>query len=311
MFYYILPAVPCAVKFNGAYLGKAGENYSIIDAEDGLLELLPVDSSYMPITYLIGKSNVKSVSVKDYDLGGGRLIIPIFGRRIFSDFRLIGRKSFPTFSGEVYVTCYAENGIRLICENRQDMHIESVLFYPETINFERITFLKKEYLLVFLSGKRTMVIGYSIADRITLVFKQVCDTYRLEGNVLYLTETKKDVVKHVVITAWQFGSEVSVKNLEIHKKKQVFSLNEKLLPYAFFEEIGIKGDVSEFLTAKLMPRAKELVGFLGEFTAVLPPPHFKDQNLVLLLYRDFIKFGEVKTYKGLIDNVSLYDADEI
>ena len=126
MFYYLLPAVPCAVKLNGSYVGRAGENYSIIDIDDGLIELLPVNSTYMPVTYLVGKNGLPSASVKDYDLGGGRLLIPVFSRKIFSDFKLIGRRSFTFYSGEVYVTCYAENGIRLICENKWDMHIDSI-----------------------------------------------------------------------------------------------------------------------------------------------------------------------------------------
>ena len=38
MYLYILSFLPCAVKFNGEYIGKASENYAIKKAEKGFFE---------------------------------------------------------------------------------------------------------------------------------------------------------------------------------------------------------------------------------------------------------------------------------
>ena len=49
MYLYFLSSVPCAVKFNGRYIGKASENYSIIPSEKGLIEFIPFSANYVPV----------------------------------------------------------------------------------------------------------------------------------------------------------------------------------------------------------------------------------------------------------------------
>ena len=74
---------------------------------------------------------------------------------------------------------------------------------------------------------------------------------------------------------------------------------------SFFEELLCGGDVSDFLSPKLKPRAKDFKEFVGDFIAVLPPPNFVKQSLVTLLYKDKIEYADVKLNGGLIENVVL------
>ncbi|MBQ7642685.1 MAG: hypothetical protein IJS67_02165 [Clostridia bacterium] len=311
MYYYLLCATPCAVKLNGEYIGKASENYSIIDADAGLMEIIPLCDGYHSVNFLIGKDCEESQNMKIIDLSGGFLLIPVFKRTIFSDFKMIKREVVPFSYGEVAVTCYAENGVRLIAENKSDLEVESIPFYPDDATFFKCGGKGGEYLIVLLTGKRTMVTAYKIDKKIQMVFRQTCDAYSLKNNILTLTERKNDVLKHVVTTDWEFAAGVKAVRRTVVRKKPLYALPERLVSYAFFEEIALGGDLSDFLTARLRPRAKEMKGFLGRYTAVLPPPHFKPDNLVMLLYEKEVRYAETKFSGGLIDNLTLLDKDEI
>lgn len=312
MFYYLLCSTPCAVKLDGAFIGKATENYSIIDSEGGLIEFLPTDQSYGEITFLPSENYNSTKDVKVFNLGKeGKLVIPVFKRKLFSDFKLIGRREISFYSGKVYLTCYQENGIRLICENSTDMQVESVPFYPDEILMEKTENSYGAYLLVFLLGKRTMIVGYRITKTIELVFKTACDSYKFNGNRLTVTEFKADALKHIVSTVWAFDKEVKAIEKTVIRKKDIYSVNPALIPYAFFQEVALQGDYYEFLTPRLKPRSEEIKSFLGRYTYILPPPHFKSKDLVTLIYEDKIKYARPTYSKGLIDNVSLYEADEI
>ena len=94
-------------------------------------------------------------------------------------------------------------------------------------------------------------------------------------------------------------------NFTVTRRRQIYTLDEKLIPYAFFEELLCGGDVSDFLSPKLKPRAKDFKEFAVDFWAVLPPPNFVGQSLVTLLYKDKIEYADVKLNNGLIENVIL------
>ena len=309
MFYYLLSSTPCAVKLNGGYKGVASDNYSVIEASDALIELTPLDGSYSSVNFLVGENAKEQKNIKKFPLGGGELIIPVFDRKMFSDFKLIGRQKFDFFRYKTYLTCYAENGVRLILETASDMKAESVPFYPDNIFFEVVRG-RNEYLIVFLVGKRTLTIGFKIDEKISLAFKRASDLYDFSGDVLTLTEYKTDVLKHTVKTVWKFDEEVKAIKREVIRRKQIYSLPDALFRYAFFEELMLGGDVKEFLRPKLYERIDNLKEFLGKYTAVLPPPHFKRQDLVILLYSDHIVYADAEVEKGLIQNVSLLDCDE-
>ena len=228
MFYYLMCSTPCAVKLNGEFIGKASCNYSIIDADEGLIELLPEDETYGETAFYLGNDNdFKNGRV--LSLGKeGKLVIPKFKRRLFSDFKLLGRREINFSKSKLFLTCYAENGVRLVLETYGDMNAECLPFYPGEIKIEKIESRYGEYLLVFLIGKRTMIVGYRISDKIELVFKTACDLYKLERDKLTVTEIKADILKHIVSTVWSFSSSGKAINSDAIKKREVFSLNETL-----------------------------------------------------------------------------------
>ena len=307
MFCYILSSAECAVKLNGKYSGKCSGNYFVFECEETLIELVPLDNERLPVAYLFEKGAESTPNMKVYDLKNGYLLLPVFSRRAVTDFKMIGRGKARFSVGTVSVACYGENGVKLVVETERDAYIESLPFLPAEARFEKAEGGSKEYLVCFFIGERTLVTAFEIGEGITLAFRRVCDAYTFEPPILTLTENKNDILKHTVFSSWKFGEKVFGVETEIRRKRQIYAVEEKLLPYCFFEEILIGGDAGDFLTPAIKPRADELKGFLGNFTAVLPPPHFVNQNYQLLLYADKVEYAEVTLSGGLISNVSLHE----
>ena len=305
MYCYFLCDVPCAVKLDGEFVGVASKNLSFVEKERCFLEFIPLDDCFEKTYLLFDKKHpVSTKNVKIIDLYGGFLIIPSFSRKVDADFKMIGRKTFP-FSQAVSVICYSQGGIKLCVCKENDFFIEPIPFLPSDIRFETCVSNGNEYLAVICISNKTEILVFNVKSKINLAFKNLCDGYSLVGNTITTLEHRPSVLGHSLSSTWLFEDKVTLKNYTISRSKQVFSLPEKLLPIAFFEELLIDGNVEEFLSPELKPRANELKEFLGDFKRVLPPPHFKDDDLVTLLYADKVEYARIDTNGGLISNLTI------
>lgn len=307
MYLYILSFLPCAVKFNGEYIGKASENYAIKKAEKGFFEFIPLTGDFTPASFLWeNKQPDDNENVQIIDLYGGFLIIPKFKKQVISDYKELFYKKidFPDFSASLEV--FNENGTKLTVRCGNDKVTESMPFLPVSLDIEKAFLNGRAYLLVFLSDKKTAAFGFELTEsRIKTVFRRVCDGYEAKDNLLTITELKNDLLRHRVTTKWDFSNGVTLKEANFRRDRELYSLPSPLLPYAFFEELALGKDPADFLTPRLRPRAAELKEFFGNFRAVLPPPHFKPDDCVLLLYGDHAEYATL-TYAGrLIDSVKL------
>lgn len=312
MYLYFLSTIPCAVKLNGEYLGVASENYSVLPDEKGLFEFVPLCRGYNQSCFVWnGKLVDDDENTRIIDLYGGFLIIPKFTRQVVSDFKELFFKTidFPDYSVEVRV--FTENGVKLSVGRGKDKVIENVPFSPSTLNLEKAFIDGKGYLVAFLSDKKTAVFGFEITNGILNgngirnVLKRECDGYKAENETVILSGTLNDILRHTVTSVWTFRDGVKLAKADICRGKEPYELPEKLLPYAFFEELRLGKDVSDFLTPKIRPRAEELKAFIGDFSATLPPPHFRADNEILLLYSNRAEYAAIDFAGRLIDNVKI------
>ena len=303
----MLCKTPCIVKINGEYIGRVGENPVFVDIEEGFFEFIPLENNLLPVNCFVNTNGVCSdKKVKIIDLYGGFLIVPSFSSRVDGEFKIIGRKSLE-LPRPVSVTCFSQCGIKLLIQTQEDFFVEGIPFTPEDLRIESVSRGKKEYVVLICVGKKSLLLGFCISDKISLVFRSLCDGYSFEKNRLTNHEIKNDTLKHTVTSVWEFAEEVKLVNYLVSAKRQIFSLPEKLIPYAFFEVIMLSADPSDFLTPRLKPRSKELKGFIGDFYRILPPPHFKPDDYITLLYDDKIQYAKLTCEKGLIDNITLFD----
>ena len=305
MYCYFLCDVPCALKVDGAFLGITSINLTYVETDRSFLEFIPLDESFEKVCLLFDKNNpVSTKNTKIIDLYGGFLLIPSFYRKNGGEFKLLSKKLFELTSPTL-VTCFNQNGVKLCINKQNDFYIESLPFTPNKILFDACKVNGNEYLLAICICDKTEILAFKIGDKIDLVFKNLCHGYTLDKNLLTVYEKKNDILKHSITSTWQFLDEVTLKSYNITHQRQVYSLPEKLLPIAFFEEVLLDGDVEAFLSPELKPRATEMKEFLGGFNRVLPPPHFKEDDLVMLLYNDKVEYAKVSVCKGLICNVTL------
>ncbi|MBQ7373991.1 MAG: hypothetical protein IJW64_05470 [Clostridia bacterium] len=303
MLYYLLCATPCAVKLNGDYVGTAGQNFSFLEFDEGFLEFLPLDQTFFPTSLFINKNTTSNTqNTKIIDLYGGFLLIPQFFKKLSSDFKLIEKRIFP-LSNPVTVSCYNHGGVKLYLSNETDFFIDGLPFCPEKIVFESCAYKGREYIVAVCVAKKSLILGYCVSGKITPVFKNLCDGYGFENNCITTLENKNDLLGHSISSKWGFEEGVKLLNFTISTKRSPFSIPEKLVPYAFFEEILIDGDPSVFLSPKLKEKAKDLREFLGNFEKVLPPPHFIGDDVVTLLYSDKVEYAKVSLVRGVIENV--------
>lgn len=306
-FLYFLSAIPCALKFNGDYAGTIGENYSVFPSKKGLYEFIPLKSGFCQLCFLWDeKPSDKIENVRIIDLYGGFLVIPIFSRQIVSDFKELFFKTveFPDFDVETQV--FSENGVKLTVKCGKAKATENVPFTPVALNLEKAYFDGRAYLVAFLSDKKTAVFGFEITSGfIKPVLKRECDGYESKNDKIILTETKNDVLRHTVVSVWNFSNGAKLERADIYRGREPFSLHEKILPYAFFEEILLGKDASDFLSPRLRPKANDLKAFAGDFSAILPPPHFKSDSLITLLYNDRAEYADLKFSNRLIDNITI------
>ena len=303
MLYYFLCATPCAIKLNGEYKGIASQNFTFLDFDEGFLEFVPLDQSFYPIGVFLDGYNFNSTqNCKLIDLYGGFLIIPEFSKKLCADFKLIQKNAF-YLSSKISVSCYNHGGVKLFISNETDFLIDSIPFMPEKVRFETCAYKGNEYIVAVCMAKKSLILGYKVNDKITQVFKNLCDGYGFENNTITTLENKADLLSHSISSKWAFEEKVKLVNFTISTKRSPFSLPEKLIPYAFFEEILIGGDATVFLAPKLKEKADSLKEFLGDFKKVLPPPHFKSDDLITLLYDDKVEYAKIEILGGLINNI--------
>lgn len=305
MYFYFLSPTPCALKYNGQYVGAVRENYAVLQADKGLFEFLPLSPEYSPV-YLDQSQLAKtSKSARIIDLYGGLLIIPRLRRQQTSDYETIFYKEadFGDFKAEIEI--YEENGTKVKIDGLGGEKTEGIPFRPKSVEIERARISGKNYLLLFLSDKRTLALGFELGKGVRTVFRQTCDGYRAADDYVVVTEVRNDLLKRTVSVKWAFNEKPTPVSVEIKRGREIYALPNKLLPYAFLEEIRLGRAPSDFLSPRLKPRASDLKKFLGDFDAFLPPPHFRGDDEITLLYGDKVEYARFSVRGGQIENVEL------
>ena len=304
-----ISAQKCAFKLDGIYLGTVSKNYKTLDTEgEHLFEFIPESPEYYPVSYLFKNSSEseKNSNVKITDLSEGCLFEIAFKKKPPTGFKLIEQGKL-VFSGTNYVyTLFKENYIKFIIENAEHMAVENLPFEPEQVKFD-ICNNGPGYIIFYFISVKTYIVAFSANGKLEPVFRNLADSYNYLNGVLSVTERKNDILKHTVNANWSFGREITLKDFSVVRSSPIYRLTDKLLPFAFFEEVMLDADVSDFLAPKIRGNASTLKKFLGEIKSVMPPPHFIKNNAVLLKYADSYKYAVPEYSDGLISNISVFD----
>ncbi len=304
----------CGVKINGEFAGFAGFAPSFTEAEeDCLVELLPGrGENYCPVSFRLSDEVLKKPpeTLTVTDLGGHYMVSPRFVAVPPGKSRIILQEKGETNAGEALATLYQDGSTKISvdCGGRFNMENVCELVQP------RITFhdagRDSFMMLTGYRGLKRATYVYHLGEQIKKVFQNSAATCSFNDGFNTVVEFK-DIARHRAEIEWDFIDGGFKKRSYHLKKRDNFdfkALKRELLPYAFFEEVFCRGDFADLLSPALRRGADRLTDYLGDFCAVMPPPHFRRQCETGLVYRKSDNFYYVKWYNlefedGLVSNI--------
>lgn len=184
------------------------------------------------------------------------------------------------------VTVLRENGLKISIETACDFYAEGLPFDGSSADVYRIKGSGDKVIAIAIYGRHTQILCYAIGQKISKILSLTVDGFDVQ-NGLSTIQKKSDIAKHVITSTWDFKDE---KAFEISRKVTCspnfspLNLPDKLLPYAFLEEILCGGNASPYLGGQTAKNADRLHDYLGEFIGIMPPPTFRNFQEIGLIY---------------------------
>ena len=313
MYYYFSCDFPAVVKINGVYYGSIFNTIKPlrINGNPPFIEVCPLQSASFPLNFILDAEFLCSpppfTSVTD--LKGGYLI-KFYKAHAQLPFEIIKQEKF----SDAVVTVFTENSLKLSIETPNDFYAET--FNSPACETEILRFTQNGCSLIAVNfrGQTNRLCVYSLTDTIKKVFCREVFSFSLE-NGLSTVEKFNDIAKHTLSCEWDFNNGCYLKrSVDLTRVDgfEINKLNQKLLPYAFFERILVGGSLDEFLTDNMLKNADKLHGYLGEFSGVFPPPAFREIDQVGLVYpqgenKYRTEYFRCTILDGKIDNITKCD----
>lgn len=308
MRYYFYSDFPCALKINGVFVAKIQNRpYLYVQQTPSLIEYFSLDSFggtkafFTDENFIVSPPNYVSV----IDLCGGYFIY-LFPPKRNNNFSVIAQKK----TQNLVATLFCDNGYKLSVETPNSFYAEE---FPNPIvsaNFDLKRCGGNNFLILNAVNRTNYLNIYYLSDKIKKVFCSSVEDYSFD-DALITEECVKDIAKHKVKRTWEFiEGEFKTAKTEIANKPNFdyFSLPNEIKAYAFFESVCLGEDITDFLTDSVKSKTDKLGGYLGKFLKVIPPPTFKNQNCVGLVYKEKENLFKVKYFRpvwagNLIDNI--------
>lgn len=312
MYCYFSSEHPLAVKINGAFFGRIdGDAKGIrIDEESVFIEVCPLTFGET-FGFVLDKNFLfnppKHISVAD--LKGG-FFIRISLPENFNGFNLVAQEKYP----DAIVTVFSENGLKTSIETPQSFFSDNFLFTTDTAEISRINISDKDVIAIFFN-KKSAVYLYELTDKIKKLGVILADSFFFNNGFLYTALTKKDIAKHKIESAY------IISDGKIYEKERKISpssefdktaISERLIPFAFFEELSLGGDYGFYLSDGVNKNADKLKSYFGDFLSVMPPPPFRNVNEIGLIYKTgenkyTVDYATVEIENGKIVNLKRSD----
>ncbi len=312
MYYYFSSEYPAVLKLNGIYYGLINDSVKAINLLDGqtFAEICPLDGKGQSVNFMLvlgGKIVNEKLSVTD--LKGGFLIKALMCEQN-TQFNILTQRKFD----DAVITVFNDNGLKVSVETPTDFFADNFELRAQSAEIFRTDNFGVKLLAVKFNGNKTSLVAYAINQKINKIFFDHVDDFSLDENFI-THKSYRDMAKHSVKTEWEYlNGKLTAKKHTVTcgKRLEVPTLHTRLLPYAFFEELLVGGNVEPFLSPSMQKNAKHLKGYLGEFIGVMPPPIFRKIEEIGLIYKvgekDYqVNYCTVDLENHLICNVKKAD----
>ena len=305
MYFYFSSDEPAAVKFNGIYFGIITDTVKSCRFEQDkppFVEVVRLNAeNSAPLAFVPDAGFLSSPpeGISVTDLCGGYL---------FKFSSLPKKSGFNVIAQEKYrdliATVFNENGVKISLETPSDFYAETPDFPISSATFYRFSLNGEELFAILTEGGKKVLSVYSFGGKITRLFcREIC-SFSVE-NGFSTTETYADIAKHSVTVFWNLNGGALVEDKREISRSENFcadNLPENLLPYAFCEEFLCGGDCGAYLGGSVKENADKLRGYLGEFIGVIPPPRFRAENEVGLIYSKGNNLYKTQYYVFNVEN---------
>ncbi len=300
-------AEPCILRLGGAVAGYCGEAEKFADLPDGektVAEFFPLRGDLVPLAFVIDggffDAPPPECVVCRYDCGADVYAAQFEergGTRIWGQAR----------AGGVLATAFSAGGkTRLAVDTGGNTELYDLPPAREIdLGTEQIA--GRTFARAFCRGGRggTLLL-YGQDGREAL--RAAADEWEC-GEKLTVRRRFADIAGHVGETVYACGENFVQESRTVRPRAgfDFAALDERLLPFAFFQEIAAGGDASPYLSPALLEKKHLLGEFLGDFVAaVLPKEIFYlthgKQNAAALVYRRAENIYDIKFFMAEIQN---------
>ena len=301
MLVYFSSRYPSVVKLGGAVLGRADTSAKPVRIEKGtFVEFCPLDGGtgcafIMDDEFFTRPPTFISLT----DLKGGYLV-RAFNPQVNQAFTTLSQEKF----SDALITVFCDGALKLSLQTENGFLCDSFPFYSDTVEITRF----KTAVLIFFPKVNTLFV-YDLKTLKKL--REInCDSFSVAEN-LTTSLKKTDLAKHLIKKTWDLADgELNLLDKTVTESKDFDRKNlpESLLPYAFAEEVSVGGDFEYYLSDELKGKKDDVEKYLGKFIAVMPPPCFRKNGEVGLIYKKSfnvysVDYMTVEVKDGKIDNI--------
>ena len=286
MYYYFSCAFPSIIKINGIYYGQIHKSVKFINIPENLspfVEICSLSDSEKDINFFLDQAFLSSPKSRTSvtDLKGGYLI-NFLGEERKSTFNVLCQKKTNAFN----VTVFYEETLKVSVQTERDFYVDNIFF--DAVESQVYTFCQSQYqfVAVLFKGKSDLLSVYNITDKISRVFFSEVSCFSTEN--FNTVRVYKDIENHKINSYWEFKGEKFIekeKKVEKLRAVDIESVNPKIIPYLFLEDFLLTNDVERYLASDLQAMGKELANYLGGYIGIFPPPQFRKENEIGLIYK--------------------------
>ena len=313
MYFYFLSEYPAVIKLNGIYFGQIYPDAKSIDIDllsQTFVEICSMKKDQPSSSFIIDDHFTDNFDAHASltDLDGGYFICFKSQNKKNAPF-LLSQEKF----SDLLVSVFNQDGLKVSIETQNDFYVDDISGEYTSAKITKFMLDNRPLLLICLENDdgRCLLV-YDYLNKINRLLFDKIDDFGYE-NGLYTTVNFKDVLKHQKCVWWGYDDgKLTAKSTEL-KSKIPFNkdnYHESILPYVFLEELLLGGDVSPFLTDEIKSNADKLLLYFDGVLGVMPPPIFKDQSLIGLIYkkccdRYYVKYAEISLTDKLISNIKI------
>ncbi len=312
MYYYFSSNYPAVIKINGIYYGTVYDTIKSITVEPNsvpFIEICPLIANVNAINVLLDDKFICSPpeNVAVTNMKGGYLIK--FIKNVKSDeFKILTQQKYPY----AVATVFNENGLKLSIETPNDFFAQNFSFDATSAQIEAFDVSGVKMIYVLLIGDKKILCVYHIDTKVTKLFEREVYSFSTDGQLI-TTEKLFDIAKHEMKIYWKFdGTCFKEQNrmVSCSDKFNIDRLPEKLIPYAFLEELYAGGRIDGYLADNVIKNINMVKDYFGEFIGIMPPPAFRSPFEIGLIYQKTATTYYVEYFTFSISNRKITNFDK-